>query len=62
MLEELTPLLVELPRGASQEIVGSLSEISRLLHALELARSELERRVALFEAEQIVRIDRRAGS
>jgi hypothetical protein len=61
LLEELTPLLAQLPRDASQEILGSLTGISQLLHDLELARSELERRVALFEAEQIVRIDRRAG-
>jgi hypothetical protein len=60
MLEELAPLLAGLPPGASQEIIGSLTGISRLLHDLELARSELERRLALVEAEQIVRIDRGA--
>jgi hypothetical protein len=60
LLEELAPLLAELPRGASQEIIGSLTGISRLLRDLELARSDLERRLALLEAEQIVRIDRGA--
>jgi len=54
MLEELAPLLAELPRGVSQEILGSLTGISRLLRDLDAARSELERRVALIEAEQIV--------
>jgi hypothetical protein len=54
MLEELAPLLAEVPRGVSQEILGSLTGISRLLRDLEVARSELERRVALIEAEQIV--------
>lgn len=58
-LEELAPLLAELPGGAGQEIVGSLTGISRLLHDLEMAKTELERRIALVEAEQIVRIDRR---
>jgi hypothetical protein len=60
MLEELAPLLAELPRGVSQEILGSLTGISRLLRDLDVARSELERRVALIEAEQIVRVDRGA--
>jgi hypothetical protein len=54
MLEELAPLLAELPRGISQELLGSLTGISRLLHDLDVARSELERRLALVEAEQIV--------
>lgn len=54
MLEELAPLLAELPRGVSQEILGSLTGISRLLRDLDVAKSELERRVALIEAEQIV--------
>jgi len=54
MLEELAPLLAELPRGVSQEILGSLTGISRLLRDLDVARSELERRVALIEAGQIV--------
>ena len=54
MLEELTPLLAELPRGASREIVGSLTGIARLLDDLEIARSELERKLALIEAEEIV--------
>ena len=58
MLKELAPLLTQLPRGASQEIVESLTVISRLLRDLDVARSELERRVAIIEAEQIVRIDR----
>ena len=57
MLEELAPLLAELPRGVSQEILGSLTGISRLLRDLDVARSELERRVALIEAEQIVALD-----
>jgi hypothetical protein len=54
MLEQLAPLLAQLPRGASQEIVESLMLISRLLHDLEVAETELERRLALIEAEQIV--------
>ena len=58
LLQELAPLLNDLPRGVSQEILGSLMGVSRLLRDLDVARSELERRVALIEAEQIVRIDR----
>jgi hypothetical protein len=54
MLEELAPLLADLPRGASQEIVESLSNVARLERDLGLARSELERKLALFEAEHIV--------
>jgi len=54
MLEELAPLLAELPRGASRDIVGSLTGIARLLDDLEVARSELERKLALIEAEEIV--------
>jgi hypothetical protein len=54
MLVELAPLLSELPRGHSQEIVDSLTGISRLLGDLEVAEQELERRLALIEAEQIV--------
>jgi hypothetical protein len=60
MLEELAPLLAQLPRDASQEIVESLMGISRLLHDLEVAETELERKIALVEAERIVRIDRGA--
>ena len=56
MMEELAPLLNELPRGISQEILGSLMGISRLLHDLEVAETELERRVALIEAEQIIAV------
>jgi hypothetical protein len=56
MMEELAPLLAELPRGTSQEILGSLTGISRLLRDLDVARSELERRVALIEAERIVAV------
>jgi len=52
----LAPLLAQLPRGASQEIVESLTVISRLLRDLEVAETELERRVALIEAEQIVTV------
>jgi hypothetical protein len=58
MLEELAPLLAQADRRASQEIVESLTVISRLLHDLEVAETELERKVALVEAEEIVRIDR----
>jgi hypothetical protein len=54
MLSELAPLLADLPRGSSQEIVGLLSNVARLEHDLEEARRELERKLALFEAEQIV--------
>jgi len=50
----LAPLLSQLPRGPSQEIVDSLTGISRLLGDLEAAESELERRLALIEAEHIV--------
>jgi hypothetical protein len=56
MLEQLAPLLGELPRGTSQEILGSLTGISRLLHDLDAATWELERRLALVEAEQIVSV------
>ena len=52
----MAPLLAQLPRGASQEIVESLTVISRLLRDLEVAETELERRVALIEAEQIVTV------
>jgi len=58
MLEELAPLLAQVDRRSSQEIVDSLTAISRLLHDLEVAETELERKVALVEAEEIVRIDR----
>jgi hypothetical protein len=54
MLDELMPLLAELPRGLSQEIIGSLTGISRLLGDLEAAQSGLERKLALIEAERIV--------
>jgi hypothetical protein len=54
MLSELAPLLADLPRGSSQEIVSLLSNVARLEHDLEEARKELERKLALFEAEQIV--------
>jgi len=53
MLEELTPLLGALPRGASQELVRSLTAIARLFDDLDLARSELELKLALFEADEI---------
>jgi hypothetical protein len=53
MLEELAPLLAGLPRGASQDIVNSLSGIARLEQDLDRARSELERKLALIEAEEI---------
>jgi len=56
MLEELAPLLAQCDRCASQEIVESLTAISRLLHDLEVAETELERKVALVEAEQIVAV------
>jgi hypothetical protein len=61
MLEELAPLLAQLPRDASQEIVESLTAISRLLHDLEVAETELERKIALMEAERISRINRRGS-
>ncbi|MGB3905221.1 MAG: hypothetical protein WBB22_09880 [Anaerolineae bacterium] len=54
MLEELAPLLSELPRGDSQEIVRSLTGIARLLDDLDVARAELERKLALIEAEKII--------
>jgi hypothetical protein len=54
MMVELAPLLSQLPREHSQEIVDSITGISRLLADLEVAEQELERRLALIEAEQIV--------
>lgn len=54
MLEELAPQLGDLGRGVSQEIVGSLTGIARLLGNLEVARSELERKLALVEAKEII--------
>jgi len=54
MLEELAPLLAELPRGATRDIVGSLTGIARLLDDLDVATAELERKLALIEAEEIV--------
>jgi hypothetical protein len=54
MLAELAPLLADLPRGSSQEIVNLLSNVARLEHDLEQARAELEGKLALFEAEQII--------
>jgi hypothetical protein len=54
MLAELAPLLADLPRGSSQDIVCLLSNIARLQHDLERARGELERKLALSEAGQIV--------
>jgi len=54
MLEELAPLLSELPRAASQDIVRSLTGIARLLDDLDVARAELERKLALLEAEEII--------
>ncbi len=54
MLEELAPLLAELPRRASRDIVGSLTGIARLLDDLDVATAELERKLALVEAEEIV--------
>lgn len=48
------PLLAELPRGLSQEIISSLTGISRLMGDLEAAQSELEHKLALIEAERIV--------
>jgi hypothetical protein len=62
MLEELAPLLAQVDRRSSQDIVDSLTAISRLLHDLELAETELERKIALLEAERILRIDRRGSS
>jgi hypothetical protein len=56
MLEELAPLLAQVDRRSSQEIVDSLTAISRLLHDLEVAEKELERKVALVEAERIVAV------
>ena len=61
MLEELAPLLAELPRALSQEIVGSLTGISRLLQELEVAETELECRVALIEAQRIIASGRDAA-
>jgi hypothetical protein len=54
MLDALMPLLAELPRGLSQEIISSLTGISRLMGDLEAAQSELEHKLALIEAERIV--------
>ena len=57
MLKELAPLLADLPRETSQEIVESLSNVARLERDLGLARSELESKLALVEAEQITSDD-----
>ena len=54
MLEQIAPLLSELPRGDGQEIVRSLTGIARLLDDLDVARAELERKLALIEAEKII--------
>lgn len=56
LLEELAPVLAALPPAVSQDVVGSLTGIARLLDDLDVARLELERKLALIEAEEIVRV------
>jgi hypothetical protein len=57
LIQELTQLLNELPPGASwtvrQEVMGSLHRIAQLLANLEAERAELERMIAILEAEAI---------
>lgn len=55
LLEELAPVLTALPPDVSQDVVGALTGIARLLDNLDVARLELERKLALIEAEEIVR-------
>jgi hypothetical protein len=58
VVEELARLLNQLPPGrrwtVEQEILGSLNRIVQLLANLEAEKSELERMIAILEAEAIV--------
>ncbi len=58
IVQELARLLDQLPPGVRwttrQEILGSLNRIVQLMANLEAERSELERMIALLEAEAIV--------
>ena len=58
VVEELARLLNQLPAGrrwiVKQEILGSLNRIVQLLANLEAEKSELERMIAILEAEAIV--------
>ena len=58
VVEELARLLNQLPTGMRwtirQEILGSLNNIVQLLANLEAEKSELERMLAVLEAEAII--------
>ena len=58
VVQELARLLNELPPGkrwiVKQEILGSLNRIAQLLANLEAEKAELERIIAILEAEAIV--------
>jgi hypothetical protein len=58
IVRELARLLNQLPPGrrwaVKQEILGSLNRIVQLLANLEAEKSELERMIAILEAEAIV--------
>ncbi len=58
IVQELARLLDQLPPGVRwtirQEILSSLNRIVQLMANLEAERSELERMIALLEAEAIV--------
>jgi len=58
VVQELAQLLSQLPPGARwtirQEIFGSLNRIVQLLANLEAEKSELERMMAVLEAEVIL--------
>ena len=58
VVQELARLLNQLPPGrrwtVKQEILGSLNRIAQLLANLEAERAELERMIAILEAEAIV--------
>lgn len=58
VIQDLAGLLAQLPPGArwtmQQEILASLNRMAQLLANLEAERAELERTVALLEAEAII--------
>jgi hypothetical protein len=58
LVQEIGRLLDRLPPGSrwtfKQEILGSLNRIVQLLANLEAERSELERMIAVLEAQAII--------
>ncbi len=58
VVQELARLLDQLPPGArwtaTQEVLGSLNRIVQLLANLEAEKRELERMIAILEAEAII--------